>query len=111
MERNMGLLYISKCGWEKFLREPDGVGQGIVYDNMCVDMCRKKSRTNILSRRCSRVYNVVTVQYVLSIILNIYRQTWCSVGRNLKTAIGSSLVVKQRNDLSKILATRPGYIF
>ena len=97
----MGLLYMSKCELEKFLREPDGVGRGIVYDNMCVDMCRKKSRTNILSRRCSRVYNVVTVQYVLSIILNIHRQTWCSVGRNPKNAIGSSLCGETTEDLFK----------
>ena len=44
---------------------------------ICVGMCRKKSRTDILGRRCSRVYNVVTVQCILSIILNIYRQTPC----------------------------------
>ena len=68
---------------------------------ICVGMCQKKSRTDILGRRCSRVYNVVTVQCILSIILNIYRQTWCSVSRNPKNVIGSSLVVKQRNDLFK----------
>ena len=77
---------------------------------ICVGMCQKKSRTDILGRRCSRVYNVVTVQCILSIILNIYRQTWCSVGRNPKNAIGSSLVVKQRNDLFKFwLAGRDIY--
>ena len=39
---------------------------------------------------------------MISIILNIQGQTWCSVGRNPKNAIGSSLLVlKQRNDLFK----------
>ena len=99
-EGNMGLLYISKCGLENSWGPPGELDEGL-FMLICIDICRKKSRTVILGRRRSRVYNVVTVQCILSIILNIHRQAWCSVGRNPKNAIGSSLVVKQRNDLFK----------
>ena len=44
---------------------------------ICVDMSRTKSRTDILGRRCSRVYNVVAVQCILSIILYIYIDKQC----------------------------------
>ena len=65
-------------------------------------LCYCYAICDILGRRRSRVYNVVTVQCITSIILNIQGQTWCSVGRNPKNAIGSSLLVlKQRIDLFK----------
>ena len=72
----------------------------------CYDICV------ILGRRRSRVYNVVTVQCMISIILNIQGQTWCSVGRNPKNAIGSSLFgVETTERFVQISATRPRYIF
>ena len=83
--RNMGQIYIWKCGgkitWndkiktgtvlhiEMLLEKSWRPEQGIIYD------CYAKyvTETCILGRRCSRVYNVVTVHCMISIILNIQR--------------------------------------
>ena len=80
-------FYISKC-WR---RNPGDWNKGLFMVAMC-----------ILRRRCSRVYNVVTVNVEL-VLFQIYNDKHgAQVGRNLKNAIGSSLLVlKQRNDLSK----------